>query len=113
MNNFIQSGDDVILTAPYTRTSGQGAQVGMLFGVATQDVTSGSDAPFRTVGCYTLPKLSTDVIAQGDPLYWDNTNKRLTATATSNLFVGHAIAAAGNGATTVDVRLANPSKAVG
>ena len=37
MRNFIQLGNTVVVPAPYALTSGQGAKVGQLFGVATND----------------------------------------------------------------------------
>lgn len=113
MKTWIQSGDTLTLVAPYDRTSGQGFQVGMIFAVATHDALSGAAIEGQLVGVVTLNKLATDVVAQGDSLYWDDTNKRLTVTATANLFVGHATAAAGNGVATVPVRLTASSKAAG
>jgi predicted RecA/RadA family phage recombinase len=54
---------------------------------------------------FNLPKLSTDVVAQGDLLYWDNTNKRLTTTVGTNTLAGYATAAASGTATTVNISL--------
>lgn len=113
MKNFVQDGDTITIAAPYALTSGNGCQKGMLFGVATADALNGAQTEIQCKGVFNVNKLSTDVIAEGDPLYWDNTNKRLTSTATANLFVGHATDAAGNGVATVNIRLCNASKAVG
>jgi predicted RecA/RadA family phage recombinase len=51
--------------------------------------------------------VTTADIAQGDKLYWDAGASKLTKTAGtgSKPLVGYAVAAAGNGATTVKVRL--------
>jgi len=56
---------------------------------------------------FELPKISTDVIAQGDKLYWDAGQSKLTKTAGagSKPLVGVATAAAGNGVTTVNCLL--------
>lgn len=113
MKNYFQSGNPLELTAPYDRSSGQGLKVGVLFGVATHDVVSGQPVQCVTEGVVELPKLSTDVVTQGAALYWDDSNKRLTLTNTSNLFVGHATAAAGNGVATAFLRISNASKATG
>lgn len=113
MKNWIQSGSPIELLAPYDRLSGQGLKVGTLFGVATHDALSGAAVQVVTEGVVELNKLSTDVVTQGAALYWDDSAKRLTVTNTSNLFVGHAIAAAGNGVATVQILLSNASKATG
>lgn len=103
--NFIQPGDVLTLTAPYAVASGAGLLVGSLFGVATRAADNGAAVEASTRGVYELPKLSTDVVAIGDKLYWDNTNKRLTKTSTDNTLVATAVSAAGNGVATVYARL--------
>jgi predicted RecA/RadA family phage recombinase len=114
MKNFIESGDQPTLAMPYDRTSGQGVKVGTLFGVVTIDALSGVSAPVRMTGVFDITKLSTDVVTAGQALYWDDTNKRLTTTSTSNLFVGHATAAASGSVSIVRCRLSScPSKAAG
>lgn len=104
MNNFVQSGDTIALTAPYTVTSGQGAQVGKIFGVACDDITSGASGQFKTCGVFDITK-TTGAISVGDPVYWDNTNKYLTTTANSNAEVGFCVTAALSADTTVRVKL--------
>lgn len=113
MKNFLQEGAAITVAAPYAVVSGDGVKLGMLFGVAAHDAGSGAVLEIVTAGVFRLPKLSTDVVTAGAPLYWDDTNRRLTITNTSNLFVGHATAAAGSGATTVLLRVSNASKATG
>ena len=49
--------------------------------------------------------VKTETVAAGALLYWDNTNKRLTTTASGNTLAGFAVAAAGSGVTTVQIRL--------
>lgn len=104
MNNFVQSGETILLTAPYTVTSGQAAKVGKFFGVACDDITSGATGQFKTEGVFNITK-TTGAIAQGDPVFWDNTNKYLTTTANSNAEVGVCLVAALSGDTTVTVKL--------
>ncbi len=104
MVNYVQDGDTVLLTAPYTVTSGQAAQVGKLFGVACDDITSGATGQFKTEGVFDITK-TTGAISVGDPVYWDNTNKYLTTTANSNAEVGVCLVAALSGDTTVRVKL--------
>lgn len=104
MNNFVQSGETILLTAPYTVTSGQAAKVGKFFGVACDDITSGATGQFKTEGVFNITK-TTGAIAQGDPVFWDNTNKYLTTTANSNAEVGVCLVAALSADTTVTVKL--------
>lgn len=104
MNNFVQSGDTIAVTAPYTCTAGQAAQVGKIFGVACDDVASSASGQFKTCGVFDITK-TTGAIAVGDPVYWDNTNRYLTTTANSNAEVGVCTVAALSGDTTVRVKL--------
>lgn len=105
MKNFIQHGLTLPLPAPYAVTSGQGVLVGAIFGVAAYDALSGETVEIKRDGCFSLPCLGTDTVAVGARLYWDNTNRRLTTTATNNTQVGAAIAAKASGVTTVSVLL--------
>lgn len=109
MKTFIQPGKMLKLIAPYDRLSGQAAQVGSLFGVASTDVLSGAEAEFATVGVFSQAKTASQAWTQGVKLYWDNTTKLYTTSSATgtNLFVGHAVAAVAGGAsdTTGLVRL--------
>jgi predicted RecA/RadA family phage recombinase len=91
--------------APYDRLSGQGALIGAIFGVATKDILSGVRGNFKTRGVFTLAKNSAEAWTEGAKIYWDNTAKQCTTTATSNSLIGVAAAAAANPSSTGDVRL--------
>lgn len=107
MNNQISTGERLQYTnsSGSTITSGSGVLVGIKLGVAAGDILNTEIGILAMDGVFDLPKLSTDVVAQGVALYWDNTNKRLTVTAAGNTLVGYAHAAAGNGVTTVQCRI--------
>jgi predicted RecA/RadA family phage recombinase len=105
MKNFIQPGHNVTVPAPATVSSGDGVQVGALFGVASTDAASGADVVICTTGVFTLPKAPTAVVTVGAALYWNSASGEVTVTANGNLFIGHAIKAAGNPSSTVAVRL--------
>jgi predicted RecA/RadA family phage recombinase len=112
MKNQVQAGDAIYVAAPAGGViSGNAYQigaappVGALFGVAGATAAVGVTFALWVVGCFTLPKLSTDVWAVGDVLYWDNTNFWLTKLATSNLKVAIAIATAASTTTTGTCRL--------
>jgi predicted RecA/RadA family phage recombinase len=109
MKNFVQEGDTISLVAPYTVTPGQGALVGALFGVAHSDVANGAAGDFKTQGVFDLTKEPALAISQGVRVFWDNTNRRVTTTATSNFCIGWAIAAALAADATVRVKLGGPN----
>lgn len=104
--NFVQDGDILTLTAPYTRTAGQGALIGTaLFGVAITGVASGALAAFQMCGIHTLPKTSAQAWTVGALIYWDNSQKECTTTSGGNTLIGVAVAVADNPSATGQVRL--------
>jgi predicted RecA/RadA family phage recombinase len=106
MKNRIQEGDVLALTTPSGGvTSGQAILVGVILAIAVADYAQTVVGQYYVRGVFSVPKLSTDVVAEGVILYWDDTNKRLTVTASGNTKVGYATAAAGNGATTANILL--------
>lgn len=103
MQNAIQRGDVVDLVAPYAVTSGAGVLVGSIFGLATSAAASGATVPAQLVGVHYITALATDAFTQGAAVYWDNTNKRCTITASGNTKIG--VATVASTAATVAVRL--------
>jgi predicted RecA/RadA family phage recombinase len=117
MKNYLQPGDKITVPAPATVTSGSGTVLGTLLGVATHDAASGASCTFLVEGVVSLPKLSTAVIAVGDRLHWDIDSSPpqvivASAAAGDVLNFGVAVAAAGNGTTTVAVKLTPEAGAV-
>lgn len=88
MKNFVKEGDVITVTAPYDVASGDGVLVGSLFGVAAYTAVSGAAVEIKPEGVFDIKALSTDTGNPGAKLYWDNTNKRLTTTASGNTLVG-------------------------
>lgn len=98
MKNFIQHGDSLELAAPYDVASGAGALIGAaIFGVAVTTVASGAVGVFALEGVFDLKAKTTDTAAVGAKAYWDDTNKEITTTATSNKLVGAFTAAKASG----------------
>jgi len=102
---FVQPGEVIDYTAGANKTAGQPVLIGIKLGVCIGDIANGSTGPVAMTGVYTVTKLGTDVVAQGAALYWDSANSRLTTTSAGNTLAGYAFAAAGNGATTVNIKL--------
>ena len=105
MKNFVAEGLTIDHAPTAQRLAGAGTLIGAMVGVAVDDVAANATGVFRIEGVFTMPKLSTDVVAQGVQLYWDNTNLRWTLTSAGNTAAGKAYAAAGNGVTTVQVAI--------
>lgn len=102
---YVMSGETIDYVAGSNISSGQVVVVGARVGVALAAIASGATGAVRVKGIFTLAKLSTDVVAQGALLYWDNANTRLTTTSAGNTLAGYATVAAGNGVSTVDINL--------
>lgn len=96
MKNFISPGDVVTVPAPYDVASGAGALVGTLFGIAAFAAVSGAPVEIRTRGVFDTAKNSAEAWTVGAKVYWDNTNKVVTTTATSNTEIGKAVDVAAN-----------------
>lgn len=100
MKNLIQDGEVMPLTAPYAVASGDGFLVGSLFAVAETAAGNGEAVQGRRRGVFTLAKATGEAWTVGAKVYWDNTNKRLTTTASGNTLVGVASAVQASGDTT-------------
>ena len=98
MKSYVQPGNTITLAAPYAVASGDGLLVGAIFGVATASAANGDPVEAVLVGVFDLKKVASQAWSAGDKVYWDNTAKETTKTATSNTLIGAAIDAVGNGA---------------
>jgi len=106
MKTFIQNGDVITIPAPTGGiASGDGVLVGNLFGVAAATVPEGEPAEVATTGVYTLPKAASAVLVLGARVSWDNAAKAVMTPGTGRYPIGIAAEDAGNGATTIAVRL--------
>ncbi len=103
--NFVQPGNVITIPAPAAIDSGAVVIVGSIIGVAAGGAASGADLDLHTGGVWYLPKVSADVFTLGAVVYWDAVASLATVTATDNIKIGVAVAAAGNGDATVKVRL--------
>ncbi len=103
MENYVQDGKVLTVTAPYALTSGHGCLVGRLFGAAINDALISTEAQIQTEGVVALAKDSS-TFAQGDPVYWDDSAHVATSTSSGTL-IGSATAAAATGVATVNVKL--------
>jgi predicted RecA/RadA family phage recombinase len=120
MQNYVQKGNTLTVAAPNALTSGQGCQVGNIFGVATNNQGIGDSTELVVEGVFDLAK-DTSTFNSGDKVFWNNTTQlatssTLTAAGASNKEIGYAVlsqpggvnaAGGASGDATVRVRL-NP-----
>jgi predicted RecA/RadA family phage recombinase len=97
MKTYIQPGNTITLPAPYDVVSGNGLLVGAIFGIATYDAAAGAEVETQLTGVVEIAKAGTQAWAVGDRVYWDDTNRQATATATDNTLIGVAVLPVGNG----------------
>lgn len=107
MNNFVQPGKVVTLTAPTGGVvSGTAYLIGSLVVVAA--ITAAQTLPFEgmTRGVFTLPKITGVAWTEGQLLYWDSATSNVgTVVGATTRRIGTAVAAAASGATTGSVLL--------
>jgi predicted RecA/RadA family phage recombinase len=96
MRTYIQPGDSLAVAVPYAGgvTSGQGVLVGALFGIAAVDGAQNALIEIATKGVFDIAKEPSLAISAGARVFWDNTNRRITTTATGNFHIGLAVNAA-------------------
>jgi len=93
MNNYIQNGDTLTVTAPATVASGDFVQVGRIRGVAVTSAASGAQVELKTTGVFRLPKLGSEAFASvGLPVYvvlsGDGVKAVTIASTTANVLIG-------------------------
>lgn len=104
MKSFIQHGDVLTFAAPYAVTSGAPFKVGALVAVAVTTAAAGAAVEGQLEGVFNLPKVSPQVWALGDKIYWDDAAQLMTNIEGGTL-VGAATEAAVNASTTGAVYL--------
>jgi predicted RecA/RadA family phage recombinase len=109
MRNKVQDGKSINVTLAAAITSGDPLGISDMVGVASVDGEIGDNIAFRTEGVFRCPKLTTDVVVQGDTLNWDASAGEFilgaTAAAGDVTAAGVAWEDAGNGVTEVAVKL--------
>ena len=103
---YVQPGNQIDIIAPSGGvTVDVGVLIGNLFGVAQTTAAATETASILTEGVVEIAKTSALAIAVGDLIYWDDTNKVVNKTASSQKLVGIAVEAAANPSATVKVKL--------
>ena len=105
MKNHIQNGAVIDLVLAGSILSGGCLLVGQLFGVAQKGGVTGDTVGLATEGVFDLPYGVAATVAVGDLIYWDDTAKNVTKTASTNKKVGYAVSSAASAAPLLRVRL--------
>jgi predicted RecA/RadA family phage recombinase len=100
MKNYNSPGEAISVPAPYDRLAGEGALTGAIFGVAQSDAEAGQDSVFVRRGVFNLAKTSAQAWTVGVKIYWNDTSKEVTTTASGNTLIGAAAAVAANPSST-------------
>lgn len=112
-SNYVQPGKTITWTngTGAAVSSGDVVVIGKILGVCLVDIASAASGSVAIGGVFTLPKVSAAVIAQGENLTWDvsagafDDNAATPATGDVTGAPAVAMEAAGNGVTTIDVKL--------
>src|SRR3982751_5374360 len=106
MDAIFHYGEDVE-TIPYTPSgadiaAGQVVVMGQLIGIATRKILNGVLGALNIArGVYTVT--TAGAYARGTTVYWDNTAKKVTTTATGNKVLGVMVEASTGDGDTADV----------
>jgi predicted RecA/RadA family phage recombinase len=105
MRKYIQPGNTITIPAPDDIEGGEIVAIGGLIGIAASDATTGADLDLVLVGVFDLPKVSTDAITIGAPVYVAGGVVTTDDDSGANPLLGRAVTAAPNPSASVHVRL--------
>jgi len=104
---YVSPGVAIDYTPSTDVNAGDVVVVGNLIGIANVDIAAGQKGALAVQGIFDVVKDAAIAFAQGDLVYWDDTNKVATNTDNggANPKMGVAVEAAGTSDATVRVRL--------
>ncbi|MBW7905283.1 MAG: DUF2190 family protein [Phycisphaerae bacterium] len=104
---FVHDGASIDHTPGSAVSAGDVVVQGELVGVAKLDIAANKLGALAVSGVFDFPKTAGGgtAIAMGANVYWDNTNKVATTTATGNKLIGKVVRAAVDADTSVRVRM--------
>lgn len=108
MKNLVQAGKTITVPAPFTVESGWVVLLGDLVGIAAGDAETSEPLDLQLEGCFSLPKVSEDVITAGQLVGWNSGEAAVTNVESEmDAIIGHAVEARGVGQGLIVVRLRN------
>ena len=101
---YVQKGNLIDYTPTSAVAAGDVVILGTLCGIANLDIPANTLGALALTGVFEIVK-ATGAITVGAKVYWDNSAKNVTTTASSNTAIGVAFAEAGSSDATVLVRI--------
>ncbi|WP_051650229.1 DUF2190 family protein [Selenomonas sp. AB3002] len=89
---YTQKGDNIDFTASSDVGYMDVVPLEDRVGVALEDIPAGKTGTITLTGTFKMPAGAGE-IKQGEKVYWDGTNEVVTATSSSNTFVGYSVIA--------------------
>ncbi|MDP3405052.1 MAG: DUF2190 family protein [Brevundimonas sp.] len=106
MRTHVQPGDSLDFVAPSGGVvAGMAYKIGLLIHVAATTALEGASYSGDIVGVFDVPAATSQAWTQGVKVYWDDTAKTFTTTASGNTACGHAAYAKDSAAAIGKVRL--------
>ncbi|MDI4231441.1 DUF2190 family protein [Bradyrhizobium sp. Arg237L] len=111
MNNYLEAGHTIVVTALANTASGDFVVAGAFYGIAVAAAAAGTDLVLnRAGGVFELPKATGAAWTKGDRLYWDAGSKNFTTVpGAGTRAIGAAFADAGAADTIGQVCLDGPA----
>lgn len=106
--NYVKPGEHITFTAGAKTASGEAVVIGSLLGVSLTALESSATGEAAIEGVWELPCASAAAITAGAKLIWDVSAGEFVLTGAANgdlVGCATAVTAAGNGVTTVQVKL--------
>lgn len=102
---YIQDGMIIDYTAASAIVAGQVIPLVTRVGVALEDIAANATGSVKITGVFECAAETGVAFDVGDQLYWDDTNNRLTKTATGNTPAGIAVEPKATAGTTAKVKI--------
>lgn len=96
MKNFVNAGAVLTAIAAADVLSGEAVKFGNIICIAQTSAEAGEEFTALREGVFDVPKVSAQAWTVGSRVYWDDTNKVFTTTASGNTLCGAAYADAKN-----------------
>ena len=102
---FYQDGKRIDIVQSGDIDSGDIVVIGELIGVQTNQIKKDEKGSVAVSGVFQVVKKSADTFTAGQKVYWDNTLKQATSTASGNTLMGITVDQAGSSDSNVLVKI--------
>ncbi len=102
---FIHDGETIDYTPGVDVAAGEVVVLADLVAVAKRDILAGTLGALAVVGVFDFAKSIAQSFSMGQLLYWNNTTKIATSTASGNKLIGKSVQSVATSVTTVRIRM--------